>query len=47
MLASLARKSRRPVAFCNLVGGNDELLFDGGSLVFNAEGELIAKGQVV
>ena len=27
---------RRPVAFCNLVGGNDELVFDGGSLVFNA-----------
>jgi NAD+ synthetase len=42
MLASLARKSRRPVALCNLVGGNDELLFDGGSLIFNAEGRLIA-----
>ncbi len=36
MLASLARKSGRPVALCNLVGGNDELIFDGDSLVFNA-----------
>ncbi len=45
MLASLARKSHRPVALCNLVGGNDELLFDGGSLLFNPEGRLIAKAR--
>jgi NAD+ synthetase len=45
MLASLARKSQRPVALCNLVGGNDELVFDGESLVFNSAGELIAKGK--
>jgi len=45
MLASLARKSGRPVALCNLVGGNDELVFDGGSLVFNGAGELIAQGK--
>jgi NAD+ synthetase len=45
MLASLARKSRRCVAMCNLVGGNDELVFDGGSLVFNRAGELIAQGK--
>jgi len=43
MMASLARKSRRPVVFCNLVGGNDELIFDGASLAFNAAGELIAQ----
>jgi NAD+ synthase (glutamine-hydrolysing) len=45
MVASLARKSGRPVALCNLVGGNDELVFDGGSMVFNGAGELIAKGK--
>jgi NAD+ synthetase len=45
MLASLARKSQRPVALCNLVGGNDELIFDGDSMVFNAAGELIARGK--
>jgi NAD+ synthetase len=45
MLSSLARKSGRPVAMCNLVGGNDELVFDGGSMVFDGAGELIAKGN--
>lgn len=45
MLRSLALKSKRPVVYCNLVGGNDELVFDGGSLVFNAAGELIAQGK--
>jgi NAD+ synthase (glutamine-hydrolysing) len=45
MLASLARKSSRPVALCNLVGGNDELIFDGNSVVFNGAGELIAQGK--
>ena len=45
MLASLAVKARRPVAFCNLVGGNDELLFDGGSMLFNANGQLIARAK--
>lgn len=45
MLQSLARKSGCPVVFCNQVGGNDELVFDGGSLVFNAAGELVARGK--
>jgi NAD+ synthase (glutamine-hydrolysing) len=45
MLASLAHKSQRPIALCNLVGGNDELVFDGESLVFNRAGELIARGK--
>jgi NAD+ synthetase len=45
MLSSLARKSGHLVALCNLVGGNDELVFDGDSLVFNGAGELIAQGK--
>jgi NAD+ synthetase len=45
MIGSLARKSGRPTALCNLVGGNDELVFDGGSMVFNGAGELIAKAK--
>jgi NAD+ synthetase len=45
MLRSLAAKLRRPVVFCNQVGGNDELIFDGGSLVFNAAGELMAQAR--
>lgn len=45
MLRSLAQKLRRPVVFCNQVGGNDELVFDGGSLVFNAAGQLVAQAK--
>jgi len=45
MLASVARKSRRPVLLCNMAGGNDELIFDGGSMAFNAAGELIARAK--
>lgn len=45
MLATVARTGRRPVVFCNSVGGNDELIFDGNSCVFNGAGELIAKGK--
>jgi NAD+ synthase (glutamine-hydrolysing) len=44
MLSSLALKARCPVFYCNLTGGNDELVFDGASLVFNREGRLIAHG---
>ncbi|MEP6663420.1 MAG: NAD+ synthase, partial [Verrucomicrobiota bacterium] len=45
MLASLSRKAKSPVVFCNLIGGNDELIFDGNSMVFNAAGLLIAQGR--
>lgn len=45
MLASLAGKIGRPVVYCNLVGGNDELVFDGQSLVFNAAGGLVAQAE--
>jgi len=33
---------RMPVVYCNLVGGQDELGFDGGSFVLDAAGELVA-----
>ena len=46
MLMNLALKAKFPVAFCNQVGGNDELVFDGGSLVFNAAGQLIAHARL-
>jgi NAD+ synthetase len=46
MLRSIAVKTKRPVVFCNQVGGNDELVFDGASLVFNASGDLIAQGKL-
>ena len=45
MFSKLAIKSKCPVLYCNLVGGNDELIFDGNSLVFNARGEMLAEGK--
>lgn len=44
MLASLAAKTGRPVVYCNLAGGNDELVFDGQSMVHGAGGRLMAQG---
>ena len=32
--------SRRPMLYCNLVGGQDELVFDGASFALNKSGEL-------
>ncbi len=43
MLASIARQYKIPVAMVNQVGGNDSLLFDGSSIVLNAEGKVIAQ----
>ena len=43
-LSRIARDYRIPVATTNLVGGNDSLVFDGRSLVFGADGALIARG---
>jgi len=45
MLSSLAVKVKCPLLYCNLIGGNDELVFDGESLAFTAAGELIAQGE--
>jgi NAD+ synthase (glutamine-hydrolysing) len=43
MLAQRARDNLCAVAFTNLVGGQDELIFDGHSLVVDHEGEVIAR----
>ena len=43
MVAALARQHQRPVVYCNVVGGNDELVFDGSSIAFNRAGDLIAQ----
>jgi NAD+ synthase (glutamine-hydrolysing) len=36
-----AKKHNLPVVFVNQVGGNDELIFDGRSMCFNSNGELV------
>ncbi len=43
MLVTRARDNASYVAFCNLVGGQDELVFDGHSVVLDDEGEVIAR----
>ena len=44
MLSSLALKTGRPVVYCNLAGGNDELIFDGQSVAYRGDGVLCAEG---
>jgi NAD+ synthase (glutamine-hydrolysing) len=44
MLATRAADNVAVVAFCNLVGGQDELVFSGGSVIFDERGELVARG---
>jgi NAD+ synthetase len=44
MLQQVARDGRVPLVQVNMVGGNDELIFDGHSVALNAEGELLALG---
>src|ERR671939_521815 len=43
MLATRARDNAVFLAFCNAVGGQDELIFDGHSLVLDDEGEVLAR----
>jgi len=43
MLAQRARDSLVAIAFCNLVGGQDELVFDGMSAVIDERGEVLAR----
>ena len=45
MLATIAKNDRVPVVFVNQVGGNDSLVFDGSSMVFDREGKVIAQGE--
>jgi NAD+ synthase (glutamine-hydrolysing) len=45
MLATRAADASVPVVYANLVGGQDELVFDGGSLVFDAQGDLVARAK--
>lgn len=41
MLSFLAKKYRSGIIYLNQVGGNDELVFDGTSLIYNNNGELL------
>jgi len=45
MLGSMAAKHRIPIAYVNQFGGNDDLVFDGRSCMFNADGAVFARGR--
>jgi NAD+ synthase (glutamine-hydrolysing) len=45
LVTELARRNGTPVIYVNLVGGQDELVFDGGSLVVDAEGKLLYRAR--
>jgi NAD+ synthase (glutamine-hydrolysing) len=44
LFALRARRNRLAIAYCNLVGGQDELVFDGASLVLDSRGRQLARG---
>jgi NAD+ synthase (glutamine-hydrolysing) len=45
LLAARARQAGVPIVYGNLVGGQDELVFDGGSLVYDGSGNLAARAK--
>jgi NAD+ synthetase len=45
LMSHIARRNQLPLVYCNQVGGNDELIFDGASCAFDASGQLIAQGK--
>lgn len=45
MLSTRALDYGTAIFYCNMVGGQDELVFDGHSLVVNENGEVINRGK--
>ncbi len=45
VLRHLAAETRSTVIYCNLVGGQDELVFDGGSLALDPRGRILAQAR--
>ena len=45
MISTRASDNAAIFAYCNLVGGQDELVFDGGSMIFDQKGNLITRGK--
>lgn len=45
LLRKRARENGTSIAYVNMVGGQDELVFDGGSLAFNQQGSLLARAE--
>ena len=47
MLATRAADASAVAGYVNLVGGQDELVFDGGSMIFDHDGALLGVGPAV
>ncbi|MEC4805764.1 MAG: NAD+ synthase [Jaaginema sp. PMC 1079.18] len=45
MLKASATRYNLPILYANQVGGNDDLLFDGNSVVFNRQGEVVCRAK--
>jgi len=45
LMSHVAHKHRIPLVYCNQVGGNDELVFDGNSCVIDADGSVVAHAK--
>lgn len=45
MISTSSKKYKTPIIYVNQVGGNDDLIFDGASLVFNSKGKLTTRGK--
>lgn len=41
--SSIAKRCKAPVVFVNQVGGNDDIVFDGGSFILDAEGRCVGQ----
>jgi NAD+ synthase (glutamine-hydrolysing) len=46
LVARRAREARAAVAYLNMVGGQDDLVFDGDSLIVDADGRLLARAPL-
>ena len=45
MMRQIARRTGIPLVFCNMVGGNDGLVFDGQSCALDGSGSVVARGE--
>jgi NAD+ synthase (glutamine-hydrolysing) len=45
MLQRATQTYRQPILYANQIGGNDDLIFDGNSVGFNRQGNMVCRGQ--
>lgn len=45
MLQRATQTYQQPILYANQVGGNDDLIFDGNSVGFNRQGQMVCRGQ--